>query len=181
MKTVEQRFWAKVNQDGPVPSHKPEIGACWIWTGAKNGKGRGKMGVNGKFVDAHKLAYLLFVGNVPDGTLVCHHCDNTSCVRDSHLFLGTAKDNSQDREAKGRGNRPTDKLSAAQVGEIKSRFQNGEKAALLAFEYGVLVRQIHRILAGQRSGNARRNLEEKLPFSPIGPNFAPFAASAGCL
>jgi len=43
--TLEDRFWAKVDKNGPVPAHRPELGPCWIWTAARFKRGYGKFGV----------------------------------------------------------------------------------------------------------------------------------------
>lgn len=84
-------FWERVNKDG-----------CWRWTGATNGKGYGQVTVDGVHYLAHRIAYSLAKGSVPDGLLVCHHCDNPICVRPSHLFVGTHRDNAHDMIKKGR-------------------------------------------------------------------------------
>lgn len=81
-------------------------GACWPWIGYKNHKGYGRMMVRigNKFAsrNAHRVSYELFVGQIPDGAIICHECDNPSCVNPEHLFLGTPLANTQDMLLKGR-------------------------------------------------------------------------------
>lgn len=76
--------------------------ACWLWLKSRNNKGYGKLRYQGKPWVAHRLAWSLERGPVPDGMFVCHHCDNPPCCNPEHLFLGTAKDNMQDALNKGR-------------------------------------------------------------------------------
>ncbi len=82
---------------------KADGDACWQWTGGCNSHGYGSIrdGARG-VMGAHKVAWELERGPVPDGLQVCHHCDNRRCVRVSHMFLGTIQDNMADRNAKGR-------------------------------------------------------------------------------
>ena len=85
------RFWEKV-----------QIGqTCWTWTGDKT-NGYGRFWFKGQNISAHRYSYETQVGPIPEGLLVCHHCDNPSCVRPSHLFVGTQKENLQDCISKGR-------------------------------------------------------------------------------
>lgn len=93
---------------------------------------------------AHRVAWDLTYGPIPDGMLVLHRCDNPSCVRPDHLFLGTQTDNMLDRKAKGRGNHRRGsrhgraKLTEAQVLEIRSRYAAGDVTQTqLGDEYGV--------------------------------------------
>ncbi len=91
---AESIFWSNVQKsDG-----------CWIWSGNKDGKGYGRVNFADfkSFSKAHRLAWFLTNGEIPVGMLVCHKCDNPSCVNPNHLFLGTIKDNNLDKVAKGR-------------------------------------------------------------------------------
>lgn len=81
-----------------------ELGkGCWEWTGKKNSKGYGGVGFRGKNWRVNRVAWILFKGEeIPEGMMVCHSCDNPSCINPKHLFLGTALDNNRDMMEKGR-------------------------------------------------------------------------------
>ena len=96
------RFWAKVDKDGPVPVHMPHLGPCWVWIGTAQSRWYGHFAVDGRYRYTHRLSYTMHYGEIPAGLIVCHACDNPSCVRPDHLFLGTHSDNAWDRSAKGR-------------------------------------------------------------------------------
>lgn len=86
---------------------KPIESGCWEWQGGRTkGVGKsfsyGRTLVNKKKMLAHRYAWTLKFGPVPEGMMVCHKCDNPPCCNPSHLFLGTGKDNTQDALKKGR-------------------------------------------------------------------------------
>ena len=74
---------------------------CWIWEAAKDKDGYGTLW-NGKKIKAHRFSYELYLEKIPNDLFACHHCDTPSCVNPMHLFVGTAKDNTQDAIKKGR-------------------------------------------------------------------------------
>lgn len=83
--SITDRFWAKVDKKGPLSKHRPELGPCWIWMGAKDPQGYGRFSVNRRARLAHKWIYECERGAVPGGLELDHLCRVPSCVRPSHL------------------------------------------------------------------------------------------------
>lgn len=127
-------FWAKVRVGAPD--------VCWEWTRYCIGNGYGRLTINRENVLAHRAAWMLTHGPIPDGLHVCHKCDNRKCCNPYHLFLGTRSDNMADCENKGRANRPSNqghlhgmsKLTEDAVRAIRS---DPRKQKDVAAEHGI--------------------------------------------
>jgi hypothetical protein len=86
----EERFWEKVNKNGPENQYIS--GQCWIWTGGITKFGHGRFRLGQKLVSSHRFAFSI-QQEIPDGLWVLHKCNNPSCVRFDHLYIGTPTDN----------------------------------------------------------------------------------------
>lgn len=141
---VARRLWSKVDK-----SQGEE--ACWLWTSTVS-RGRARFYFQGTSVNAARVAYLLEVGEIPEGMEVCHHCDNMMCLNPKHLFLGTHKENMNDMLAKGRERYlrgeelPNTKLTAEKVREIRKQASEGVPRKELAKRYNVDVSTIHEVV-----------------------------------
>ena len=142
-KSSAQRFWKKVDKSGD----------CWIWTKGKNALGYGEFFVRTKNHGAHRVAYRIAVGPIPDGMLVCHTCDNPSCVNPSHILPGTPQDNCDDAWRRNRKPWPKGtrngraKLSEVDVIAIRAAGVDSPVASLCR-RYGVSAGLIYQIRRG---------------------------------
>lgn len=92
-RNAEERFWEKVDKDGPIPEHAPNLGPCWQWKAAKAGGGYGNFRAGlghpnaqrSGNVPAHRYSYELLVGEIPKGLYVDHLCRNRGCVNPKHM------------------------------------------------------------------------------------------------
>ena len=153
-KPIEERLWGRVT--------KTRRG-CWEYPPTQKANGRPNISYKGKYWMVHRLAYRLVHGPIPDGLLVCHHCDNPPCINPEHLFLGTYKDNNVDKVRKGRHAKTRPglpgtanggaKLTEEAVREIRALYDLGipDKATMvLAGHYGVARSTIRGIARRER-------------------------------
>ncbi len=155
-----ERFWSKVDRSGGP-------NACWLWTAHLTCKGYGQFrvaGRKGKVMRAHRVAYVLAKGVIPDDLLVCHDCpdgDNPACCNPAHLFVGTNVDNKLDWIKKGKRRRTKKqiqaddeqrrqrvsatpyrnrKLTVKQVQSIREKYANGEMSqGAIARGFGISI------------------------------------------
>lgn len=103
-----RRFYRHGRYDKPTPIEnilnkiRVDSDGCWNYILKTNSHGYAVMSVNGKRVYAHRLSYEQFIGEIPEGLLICHKCDNPACVNPEHLYAGTQKDNIKDMFDRGR-------------------------------------------------------------------------------
>ena len=169
-KAVAKRFWERVRKSE----------GCWVWFGYCTRYGYGMFqarAVSHHPLYAHRVSWLLAFGAIPKGLHVLHRCDNPACVRPDHLFLGTQRDNNDDRDRKGRvasgdqnGARtmphrnpfvrtrgsglcgekhPMAKLTALQVRQLRKEFAAGVRRADLAAKYGISEGHVYCIGGGK--------------------------------
>jgi len=149
-----ESFWARVER-GP---------GCWEWQGCKKApppKHYGNLVIAGRFWIAHRLAWTLTNGPIPDGLFVCHRCDNPPCCNPDHLWLGTNDENMADMKAKGRARtsdkrawrNPAAKLTPEQVQVVRARCAQKESDAQIARDLRVATETVRRIRLGHRWGS----------------------------
>ena len=144
---VEERFWSKVDRSTDD--------RCWPWRGGYFRRGNGSpsygaFSIGRRMGRAHRVAYELTFGSIPQGMAVCHACDNPACCNPNHLWLGTNADNVRDRDGKDRAARGeragTAKLTAAQVAAILS---DPREQREIARDYGISKSTVGNIRRGE--------------------------------
>lgn len=81
---------------------KPDEFGCLMWIGTKNTTGYGLMRVNNTLYRAHRLAYIIHHGFIPENLSILHLCDKPSCVLIDHLMAGTHAENMRQAAQRGR-------------------------------------------------------------------------------
>lgn len=134
---------------------------CFCWTGPYDKDGYGITSYNQpdkskKTVKVHRLFWTLINGTIPKEYFICHACDNPKCFNLEHLFLGTAKENCEDRERKGRGKRifgeknHSASLCAKDVLQIRKLYSEGLRVCDLVRMFNILQPTITKIVHRKR-------------------------------
>lgn len=125
---------------------------CWEWAGAINSGGY----TNIKGRQGHRVSWRIHRGEIPDGKMVLHTCDNKRCTNPKHLFLGTNADNMADMKDKGRGRScpgeasPNAKISQQDARDIRAEYNSSRiSQQKLADRYGVSQRMISFVVRGE--------------------------------
>lgn len=141
----------------------PESG-CWLWTAATNGRGAVKGAGYGNYYDpvrrrlmrAHRYAYERYVGPIPDGLHVLHKCDVSICVNPNHLYLGTNKQNMEDKSTRNRApdqrgvRNPRALLSQEDIERAWALWKKGLSQEKVAAIFGVHQTTISHAFTGRR-------------------------------
>lgn len=155
-KPLIERFWPRVNKNGD--------NGCWNWTAALSAAGYGQIGAQGerKILYTHRLSWEIANGQIPNGMVICHKCDNPKCCNPDHLFMGTQKQNMQDARKKGRdvhsrhpncfpiGHKAARaKITNEQASEMMKEIYGGALRSVTAKKFGVSVSLISKIINGK--------------------------------
>jgi hypothetical protein len=153
------RFFAKVRED---------VSGCHLWTGARNVWGYGRLHVGGKMLAAHRVAWELANGPIPDGMWVLHHCDVRDCVNPAHLYLGTHRQNVRDMIERGRHPSARHFPRADSRIEIRLTPERRQELSELAAEIGISTADIARLAIHQLLHNRDGRLHLETPHGQQG-------------
>ena len=135
---LAERFWEKVDKNGPIQPHMKT--QCWIWTASVMKSGYGRIGIGGsKTITAHRAAWLLIHGPIPEGKWVLHDCDEKRCVR--HLHLGDRRTNTQEARERKRFSHGPSHGEATSAGAPRGTHHKG---SILKEEDIPRIRALHR-------------------------------------
>ena len=139
---LKERFYRFIS----VPENE---NLCWLWRGSFMTKNQPQFSIGKKNFIASRVSYEIHKGEVPQGMLVCHTCDNPRCVNPDHLFLGTHKDNVQDMINKNRrfklqlGGKPP--ITKELIASIRLALANKIKKTVIKSRYNVCISTIRNI------------------------------------
>lgn len=144
----------------PMPSGCIEWAGVTVKSNSSEAHRYGRFTSGGRKHLAHRVAYERAFGEIPEGMLVLHRCDNTKCCNQDHLFLGTHLDNMADMRAKGRSNKSNknpargerasgSKLTENDVREIRRLLSDGVTTVALGQQFSVNPSAISRISTGK--------------------------------
>lgn len=146
--STEQRLWSRVKPNADTE--------CWEWLALKDKDGYGRFYIGKKNLLAHRVAYAAYYKIDPGNLLVCHRCDNPSCVNPAHLWLGSNADNLADMKNKGRshscrgerGSRTV--LTPSDVYQIRELVSSGLTHRQAGRAVGIGKSQVGRIMRGEQ-------------------------------
>ncbi len=134
--SLEERFWSKVGVRGPDE--------CWEWAAYVRPDGYGGFRFGGREVHAHRAAFFLTNGYLPEsGRVVRHTCDNRQCCNPAHLLEGSHQDNMDDAVARGRMPRGEAHYSHSYPERVASGDANGSRT------------HPERVARGERNGQSK--------------------------
>ena len=154
-KSLLERFEAKVVKG-------ENINDCWEWTSIKHTNGYGKILLNNFYQSAHRVSYELYKGSIPKNYQVNHKCKNNKlCTNPLHLYLGTQKENVNDRNNDGNNSRRT-KLNIEKINDLHNQGWSNTK---IGIKYGVSSQYISRIISGRqwcRNRDGENSIKQQL-------------------
>ena len=145
---------------------KGAVDDCWLWSAYITPHGYGQTRIGGRGLNeamlAHRLSWLVNVGEIPEGMHVLHKCDNPPCCNPNHLFLGTNLDNIKDRVSKNRSNRwikdaprekhPRTKIMGEQIKEMLKLREEKTKVVDIAKQFNINKHHCSRLLTSAKKG-----------------------------
>ena len=160
-KPLCDRFWSKVDFSTPD--------GCWEWRGSvRHELGYGEVWVQGKRQYAHRTAYEIVYGDIPEGDVVRHRCDNPRCVRPEHLLTGSQAENLQDARVRGRASQPPSIAVKATIWRNSHTVSGRDPEAVgyrRSYAGGVGTR-VRCLCTGDSATAPRQNLERRMNGEP---------------